>query len=125
MSFPGKYFTIEKAQEEDIIIFRISGEFDVYTAVELKIPLHEAISEKHKKIIVDMTEVSFVDSSGLGLLIHALKHLRAYNGQIVLVVKRKDIIDIIRVTNLSQLLRIYPTIEEAAKGFLDTQKTSI
>ena len=61
----------------------LSGEIDIYNAPELKSSLLKLIDEKNGNIIVDCTNLKYIDSTGLGVLISALRRVKDYNGEII------------------------------------------
>ena len=113
MSFKANSFEVEACLREDILIFGATGELDVYSAHDFKDPLMEAILAKQKKIIIDLSKVTFIDSTGLGILVNTAKHLRGHNSKMVLVIKEDGIDQVFRVTKLDQIFKIYQTQEEA------------
>ena len=113
MSFKANSFEVESYLREDVLILGAKGELDVYSAHDFKDPLMEAVSEKQRKIVIDLSKVTFIDSTGLGILVNAAKHLRSHNGKMVLVIKEDGIDQVFRITKLDQIFKIYQTQEEA------------
>ncbi len=64
-------FTVH--QQRDVVIVVLNGELDVALAPQLKALLKETIEKGHQKIVVDMKDVLFVDSSCLGVMVNAHK----------------------------------------------------
>src|SRR4051794_41610591 len=61
-------------------VVAVAGEIDLFTAPELKSALGEALEAGHTRIVVDLTNTSFLDSTALGVLIGAVKRLPARGG---------------------------------------------
>ena len=66
-------------------VVAVSGEIDLFTAPELKSALGEALESGHTRIVVDLTNTSFLDSTALGVLIGAVKRLRSRDGVLTIV----------------------------------------
>ena len=65
---------------DDNTVLEVGGEVDVYTAPRLRERLVELVEGGARKVIVDLSRVEFLDSTGLGVLVGALKRLRAAGG---------------------------------------------
>lgn len=97
-------------------VVEVGGEVDVYTAPRLRERLIEVIEGGARQVIVDLGRVDFLDSTGLGVLVGALKRLRAVNGALRLVCGKEPLLKIFRITALDQVFPIFPSVEAAAAG---------
>jgi anti-sigma B factor antagonist len=91
----------------------LRGEVDVYTASKLKEKLIETIEGGCANIVVDLEGVSFIDSSGLGVLVSALRRARERDGAVRIVCTRENILKIFRITGLDKVFPVFPDIAEA------------
>ena len=105
--------TLEHRTEGDVTVLDVGGEVDVYTAPKLREKLVELVSDGHYSIVVDMTKVEFLDSTGLGVLVGGLKRVRSHNGSLELVCNQERILKIFRITGLTKVFPIHDTLEEA------------
>jgi len=105
--------TLEHRTEGDTTVLDVAGEVDVYTAPKLREKLVELVSDGHYNIVVDMTKVEFLDSTGLGVLVGGLKRVRSHNGSLELVCNQERILKIFRITGLTKVFPIHDTLEEA------------
>ncbi|CAN5224029.1 anti-sigma factor antagonist BldG [soil metagenome] len=105
--------SLDHRSEGDRTILEVGGEVDVYTAPKLRERLVELVGEGHYKIIVDMTKVEFLDSTGLGVLVGGLKRVRSHDGTLALVCNQERILKIFRITGLTKVFPIYDTLDEA------------
>jgi anti-sigma B factor antagonist len=98
-------------------VLRAAGEVDVATAPKLRDSLAE-IPQGTGVVIVDLSEVSFIDSSGLGVLVAAWKRFSdGHEGaELRLVVVRPGIERVLEVTGLASVFSIFPTLEDAVQG---------
>lgn len=105
--------TLEHRTEGETTVLDVAGEVDVYTAPKLREKLVELVSDGHYTIVVDMTKVEFLDSTGLGVLVGGLKRVRSHNGALELVCNQERILKIFRITGLTKVFPIHDTLEEA------------
>ena len=96
-------------------VLEVGGEVDVYTAPRLRERLVELVDAGARNVIVDLGGVEFLDSTGLGVLVGAMKRLRVANGRFALVCSKEPLLKIFRITALDQVFPIYPTIEAATE----------
>lgn len=101
------------AREEAACIVTIAGEVDVYTSPSLKERLVEAAEEDCDLMIVDLDQVGFIDSSGLGVLVGALRRLRERGAEMHIVCTREQILKIFRITGLDKVFPIFAGMDQA------------
>jgi anti-sigma B factor antagonist len=111
----GKRMELDIAAEhnEDVCALTLSGEVDVYTAPKLKETLVEEIESGCVRIIVDLDDVGFIDSSGLGVLVGGLRRAKERDGAIRLVCSRENVLKIFRITGLDKVFPIFSDMQEA------------
>jgi anti-sigma B factor antagonist len=97
----------------DVVVVQVAGEIDVYTAASLREKLADLIDADHTDVVVDLTGVTFMDSTGLGVLVGALKKVRGYGGRLQLVIDQEKVIKVFRITALTQVFTIHETLEAA------------
>jgi len=105
--------SIASADRGDVTVVHVGGEIDVYTAPLLRERLDEHISVGRSHLIVDLEGVSFMDSTGLGVLVGRLKLVRAQNGTLRLVCASERILKVFAITGLDKVFQIYPTVDDA------------
>jgi len=92
----------------------VKGEIDVYTAPKLREKLIELVTEGSYDVIVNLEGVDFLDSTGLGVLVGALKRVKAHDGSLALVCTQDKILKIFKITGLTKVFPIHETVEAAA-----------
>lgn len=97
----------------DRTVVDVTGEIDVYTAPALREELASLIDNENTDLIVDLTSVSFMDSTGLGVLVGALKKVRTLGGDLRLVIDQEKILKVFRITALTQVFTIHSSLDEA------------
>jgi len=104
-----------QAPEAQTRIIHLEGEVDVYTSMQLKQDIARIIEEGVKFIVLNLSKVEYLDSTGLGVLIGSLKRLRENGGNLVVVSPSVRIMRVFEITGLFKIFNIYPTEAEAAQ----------
>ena len=97
----------------EVTVVHVGGEIDVYTAPVLRERLDEHISAGRHHLVVDLEDVSFMDSTGLGVLVGRLKLVRAHNGTLRLVCSSERILKVFSITGLDKVFQIFATLDDA------------
>ena len=100
----------------DHSVVDVKGEIDVYTAPKLREKLIELVSEGSHHVVVNLEGVDFLDSTGLGVLVGALKRVKAHDGSLSLVCTQDKILKIFKITGLTKVFPIHSSVDEAAGG---------
>ena len=100
-------------------VVAVRGEIDLFTAPELKQVLTEAIEQGRRRVVVDLTETTFLDSTALGVLIGAVKRLRSNEGSLAIVNVDRNIQKTFEITGLDQIFALLPSREEALRAVDD------
>ena len=95
----------------------VQGEIDVYTSPRVKETINELIEGGHYNFVINLEGVRYIDSTGLGVLIGALKKVREQNGRIVLICTNPQIKKIFNITGLIKIFEIFKDETEAAASF--------
>ena len=95
------------------IIYRLRGSLDLATAPSLRAALLEAANEGKHDIIVDLTELEFLDSTGLGALIGAHRRALENAGRVRLIVREGPIQRLLNITGLMRIFAVYGTLDAA------------
>ena len=96
-----------------VAIVDVQGEVDVYTAPRLREELHHSLDAGKTRIVVNLADVAYMDSSGLGVLIGALKRAREDSGDLVVAAPNARISRILEVTGLSKIFNVRDSVAEA------------
>jgi anti-sigma B factor antagonist len=109
-------FDVTETTREGLPVLEVHGEVDVSTAPELRSKLLAVAQSGQKTAVVDLTNVTFVDSTALGVLVSALKRFRSNGGDLRLVVTQPHITKVLEITGLTDVFAIYTSSTEAAVG---------
>jgi len=96
----------------------LTGEVDLYTAPELKQELLRLVEEGARRIIVDLTATTFIDSTMLSVLLSTLKRLRPSGGQLGIVCTDRNIRKIFEITLLDRVFPIFESRDQAIDGLV-------
>lgn len=99
--------------QQDRTVVTVTGEVDLATAPGLDDELVALLDGGSTRLVVDLAGVDFLDSSGLGVLVKALKRTREKDGSLDLVVTSERILKVFRITGLDTVIPIHATLDGA------------
>ena len=94
-------------------VFVVEGQVDMHTSPELRSSLRGALGDKPSPLVVDLTSVAFIDSSGLATLIEALQAVGQYGGKMRLCGLTPDVRKLFDLAQLSSIFDLCETRDEA------------
>jgi anti-sigma B factor antagonist len=100
----------------DVAVLEAAGEVDVFTAPELDSAIGAQLADGHAHLLVDLASVTFLDSTGLGVLVKGLKGAREAGGSLRLVVTSQRIRRIFDITGLDAAMPLFDTVDDALAG---------
>lgn len=95
----------------------IDGEVDINSSPDIKKSFDRLISKKTPKIVINLSKVTYVDSSGLATLVELLKNMKAYSGRMRLVGLTPKIKSLFEITKLEKLFEIMINEDDAISTF--------
>jgi anti-sigma B factor antagonist len=107
---------LDVTERDGFAVLAVSGEVDVATVPRLREQLHGLVAQGSNQIIVDLDGVDFLDSTGLGVLVGALKWVRSNNGDLHLICTQPRIRKVFEVTGLTKVFSLYDSVDEAVSG---------
>ncbi|GAA3199425.1 STAS domain-containing protein [Actinocorallia longicatena] len=107
---------LDHYEEEGVTVVSPAGEVDVFTAPVLREFLLGLLDDGMRKLVVDLTAVSFLDSTGLAVLVGIWQRLRNQDGSFALAAANPRIARVLRTTRLDQSLRLHETVREAIES---------
>ena len=94
-------------------VVTVAGELDVYTCPILRTELETLARFSRAHIVLDLGPLDFTDSSGLGVIVGALKRAMAANGTVRVTGAQEYLLKMLRITGLAKLLTLTETLEQA------------
>jgi anti-sigma B factor antagonist len=74
---PTPTLQLHRREADGIVIFEVHGTLDLFTSPQLRAGLHAAVAEGYEGLVVDLSAVGFIDSTGVASLVHAQRELRS------------------------------------------------
>lgn len=99
-------FGVDVSKADDTTVVSVRGEVDLYTAPKLREQLDEAVQGESPLVVVDLGQLDFIDSTGLGVLVGALKQARAAGGDVRLRNPNRSTHKILEIAGLTELFTI-------------------
>ena len=96
----------------DRYVITVSGEVDLATSPELDVAIIAAIDSGISSVAIDLTAVSFMDSSGLGVIVRGLKRCREADIDLDLVITNERVLKVFSITGLDQVIPIHASIDD-------------
>jgi anti-sigma B factor antagonist len=110
MSFGSAQFELAEEQfDTDTRVISVSGEIHVTTAPEFSQKLNDAIAAGTRRVVIDMSGVEFIDSTGLSVLLNGLRRVTRADGRLALVVSNPTVLRLFEITKLDSTFDIQPT----------------
>jgi anti-sigma B factor antagonist len=100
--------TLKVVSEPDPSIVALEGEIDLHESPNVRESLRALIDKKTPRIYVDMTDVGYIDSSGLAVLIDAMQRIANYGGKFGLIAIQPAVRTVLEIARLDQVFRVYP-----------------
>ncbi len=103
--------------ENNIAILRLQGDLIVSEVEKLRNEFREVMKKNIHKIILDFSDIEFIDSSGIGLMVEILKSVKKFDdGQLKLINLNKQVKDILKQIQLYSIFEIYDSEDEAIES---------
>jgi anti-sigma B factor antagonist len=106
-----------EAHAEIMVIFVREERLDAHNSDELKVEMNRLFENGTKNLVVDLKEVRFVDSSGLGVLVSGFKNASTRQGSIKLSNLQAQVKSMFELTRLHRVFDIYQTVDEALESY--------
>ena len=94
-------------------VLPLEGEIDLHVSPRVAALLGAMIEEKPPRLIVDLSRVSYIDSSGLAVLIEGMQNVEAYGGKFALAGLQDNVRPIFEIARLDQVFIIFPHVDAA------------
>lgn len=102
--------------DEQHCVITLTGELDVATAPDLVAAVEDVFAEEPERLIIDLDHVTFLDSTGLGVLVSTYQRRKADPGSFLLVCHNRACLRVMEITALNRVFTFAPTVDEALRG---------
>jgi anti-sigma B factor antagonist len=105
-------------EQENVVVINVKEErLDAHNSGELKAEMQRLFTEGKKSVLVDLQDVRFIDSSGLGALVSGFKNAISSQGSLKLCSLQPQVRSMFELTRLHRVFEIFPTAGEAVRTF--------
>ncbi|WAU85662.1 STAS domain-containing protein [Streptomyces sp. Qhu-G9] len=110
---------VTEGDERGWAVVRVSGEMDLVTSPVLRQRMHEAVADGRRDVVLDLSEVLFCDSSGVGVLIATRRLIRSCQGRLRLILPAQGAVDgshvnrVLGALGVRRLFDVYPDVDAA------------
>jgi anti-sigma B factor antagonist len=112
-------FRVNGGEQGDWAVLRVSGELDLVTSPVLRQRVHDVVADGRHSLVLDLSEVFFCDSSGVGVLIAARRLIRSCQGSLRLILPAHGAVDgshvnrVLGALGVRRLFEVYADVDEA------------
>lgn len=92
--------------EKKLKVFKVEGELDVHNAKNLKSEVVDAIELETWSYELDMEDVAYLDSSGLGMLVYLKKEIMRTNGKLIISKIKEPVLNVFKITKLDSFFEL-------------------
>jgi anti-sigma B factor antagonist len=104
--------------DDDLGVVVLGGEVDIFTAPQFKESLVGLLDSGVKRVVVDLSAVTFIDSTALGVLIGGVRRVHGAGGAMAIVVATRPVERVLSVTGLDRVFSIYASRDEAVAALV-------
>ena len=94
-------------------VLPLKGEIDLHVSPTVTAALNEMIDKKPERLVVDLSDVSYIDSAGLAALIEAMQKVEGYGGKFMLAGLQETVRSIFEISRLDQVFQIFTDVDAA------------
>jgi anti-sigma B factor antagonist len=109
-------FALQVVDHGEWSVVAVTGELELGTAPRLRQQVVSLVGEGRQRIVIDLSGVEFVDSLGLGVLVSALKRVRAHGGELRVAGPVPRVRALFSLTRLEEIIEVYESVDEAVAG---------
>lgn len=106
-------FTVDTDEREGRRVVTAAGELDAHSAPLLQEALEPLTQVPGIGLVIDLSAVGFIDSTGLGVIVTALKHVREASGSLDVVVQSPRVLKVFALTGLDVVIPLHETLDQA------------
>ena len=94
------------------VVLQVEGDVDLYNVGELKSAIFKKVEDEVESLIIDMSGVPYMDSSGVGALVAGQKRMRSNGGKFAILNVQQDVLSILQLASLDKFFTIYESQED-------------
>ena len=94
-------------------VLPLNGEIDLHVSPRVAMSLAQMVKKKPAKLVVDLSKVRYIDSSGLAVLIEGMQGVEEYGGMFAIAGMQETVRSIFEIARLDQVFRVFPDVDSA------------
>ena len=94
-------------------VLPLKGEIDLHVSPVVTASLNAIVEKKPDRLVIDLSDVSYIDSAGLAALIQAMQKVEAYGGKFLLAGLQETVRSIFEISRLDQVFQVFPDVDTA------------
>ncbi|MBX3724032.1 MAG: STAS domain-containing protein, partial [Turneriella sp.] len=115
--YAGPTMQFTRTEKHNAVVLALSGEIEMYNIGPVKAEVQKLIEEKKVRIVLNLQDVPFIDSTGIGMVLLFQKNLKDAGGGLKLVKLTPSVEQVFRLTRLIQIVEIFDSDEAAIASF--------
>jgi anti-sigma B factor antagonist len=104
---------VRQTDDGKVVTVHLTGEVDLHRSPEVRAELMRLTADKPARLIVNLADVHYMDSSGVATLVQALQQVKHYDGQLIVAAPNARVRSIFEIARLDSIFHIVGTLEEA------------
>ncbi|HWI41985.1 MAG TPA: STAS domain-containing protein [Nocardioides sp.] len=108
---------LDRAETDGAVVLSPRGRLNLTSASRLKQAVDDEVGKGKARLVLDLAELEFIDSSGLGAIVSGLKAARQAGGDLRIAAAGEQVLTVLKLTNLDRILRPHPSVEDATGGW--------
>ncbi|MDO0927212.1 STAS domain-containing protein [Streptomyces sp. TG1A-8] len=118
-------FSVNGVERDRWAVLHVSGELDLVTSPVLRQRVHDVVAEGHHDLVLDLSDVFFCDSSGVGVLVAARRLIRSCQGRLRLILPDRGAVDgshvnrVLGALGVRRLFDVHPDVRSATADEAD------
>jgi anti-sigma B factor antagonist len=97
-------------------VLPLKGEIDLHVSPSVTASLNAMVEKKPRRLVVDLSDVTYIDSAGLAALIEAMQKVEGYGGKFLLAGLQETVRSIFEISRLDQVFQIFPNVDAARRN---------
>lgn len=108
---------LTEVQKNGVLVLRVKGKLDSILSPALEKHIFASLSEKKNKLLLDLSEVTYINSAGLRMLLSIKKQMKSLEGTFMVCCLRSEVLEMMKICGFDHVLDISQTEEEALRRF--------
>ena len=104
--------------DDGIRLIKLTGKLDIHGVNRIDVAFIRHCLGQSVRVLVDLSEVNYISSIGIPMLINSAKSVASHGGRMVLLKPRRNVADVLELTGIPSIIPVYPDLNSAKIGLL-------